>query len=96
MVVRNSYFSCLKIGKNRPPKYGTSQQHHQNYHSKDRNLPINIMNYDIDKKGGKRTRKSGQYEYAVITLYVPTEVKSKMVNRQEKIHSVFTCPKCGR
>ena len=79
MVIRNSSFSCPKIGKNRPPTSGTSQHHHHQYPSKDKNLPIIIMNYAIYTKGGERTSKAGHYEDPVITLCVPPEVKYKMV-----------------
>ena len=48
-----------------------------------------MMNYAISTKGGKRTRKDGQYEDAVITLCGTTEVKTNMVNRQEKLNFFY-------
>ena len=43
------------------------------------------MNYTIYTKEGNRTRKSGQYEDAVIPLYSSPEVKAYMVNQQDNM-----------
>ena len=54
------------------------------------------MNYAIYTKEGKRNRKAGEYEDAVITLCGPPEVESNMVNRQNRMQNVFTCTKFVR
>ena len=48
------------------------------------------------QRDGKSNRKDDQYEDDVIALCGPPEVKAKMVNWQEKMKNVSTCPKCGR
>ena len=47
------------------------------------------MNYTIYTKEGNRTRKSGQYEDAVIPLYSSPEVKAYMVNQQDNMQFFY-------